>query len=272
MSTFSILTDTTLCTGCELCVAACKKEYNMGPDRLWRQKGAIDDLSATRHTTIIRRPGPRYVRRQCRHCLEPACVSACLVGALQQTPEGAVIYDGDRCMGCRYCMVACPYEIPRYDWDQAVPYIRKCSMCNHRTKDGDIPACVKACPEKASIFGSREEMLEVAGQRLRDNPNKYVQRIWGEREVGGTAVLYISDIPLDFLGSKPQLGEQSYPELTWASLSKVPPTILCVGGLMAGIYWIIGRRMKMQQLEAMAKVRATEQIADDAKKNEEGQA
>jgi formate dehydrogenase iron-sulfur subunit len=249
--TFAILTDTTLCTGCEECVKACKEENDLGKDRPRRWKNKIDDLSSTRFTTIIRRPGGHYVRQQCRHCKEPACVSACLVGALQKTERGAVTYDSGRCMGCRYCMLACPYGIPRYDWDQPVPYVRKCTLCYHRLEESRQPACTEACPEKATIFGTRAEMLAVARRRIADNPGKYFDnRIFGEHEVGGTSVLYISDIRLDFLGWG-NLGDKPLPELTWASLKKVPPAILGVAGLMAGIYFIIGRRMKLQAQAAL---------------------
>jgi formate dehydrogenase iron-sulfur subunit len=252
MNSFAILTDTTKCTGCEICVAACKIENSLGPDKAARQKSAIDDLSSTRYSTILRKKGGHYVRQQCRHCLHPACVSACLVGALQKTPEGPVIYDKSKCMGCRYCMTSCPYGIPRYDWDKAVPYVRKCSMCYERLIEGGQPACVGACPEGATIFGSRDELLAIARERIDAEPQKYVQKIYGDDdEIGGASVLYISDIPLDFLSWKPELGETALPELTWAALSKVPPVILGMGGLMTGIYWIIGRRMKMQEARAL---------------------
>ena len=242
----AILIDTTLCTGCGQCVKACKLENGLPRgDRPWRGQGAVDGLSATRFCTILRRPDDHFVRQQCRHCLEPACVSACLVGAMQKSPEGPVIYDGGRCMGCRYCMVACPYSIPRYEWDRAVPYVRKCTLCHPRLKEGKLPACVEACPEKAAIFGDREELLAQAHGRLGASPEKYVQKVYGEHEVGGTSVLYISDIPLDFLAWQPDLDDRPLPDRTWASLKKVPPVILGMGGLMAGTYWIIGRRMKL---------------------------
>lgn len=249
----AILTDTTLCTGCEACVAACKTVNGLAEDRPRRWKRRIDDLSSTRFTTIMRETdanGQHFARRQCRHCLEPACASACIVGALHKTPEGPVIYDDTKCMGCRYCMVACPYGIPRYDWEKAVPYVRKCTLCYTRLTQGIQPGCTEACPGKATIFGSREELLGVAKKRLAEDPKRYVQKVFGEHEVGGTLVLMISDIPLDFLSWKPDMADEPLPDLTWAALSKVPPVVLTVGGLMAGIYWIIGRRMRMQAIEA----------------------
>lgn len=252
--TFAILTDTTACTGCETCVHACKQTYGLGRDRAWRWKNKVDDLSSTRFTTIITRPGNRHVRQQCRHCLEPACVSACLVGALQKKDIGPVIYDENRCMGCRYCMMACPYGIPRYKWESAIPYVRKCILCYDRIKIGQRPACVEACPYGATTFGTREEMLELARRRIADNPGKYYPhdepRIYGEHEVGGTSVLYLSDISLDFLGWRPDLGDEPVPALTWGALSKVPPIALGMAALMSGVYWVIGRRMKLQAEKA----------------------
>ena len=256
---YAILTDTTLCTGCETCVHACKQTYGLGRDRAWRWKQKVDDLSSTRFTTIISRPGNHHVRQQCRHCIEPACVSACLVGALQKTDIGSVIYDEGRCMGCRYCMVACPYGIPRYKWESPVPYVRKCILCYDRIKEGKQPACTEACPYGATIFGTRAEMCEIATARFAANPGKYFQKpgqsepeLYGWREVGGTSVLYISDISLDFLGWQPNLGNDPIPALTWGALAKVPPIAIGVAVAMSGVYWVIGRRMKLQAEAAEA--------------------
>ncbi|MGD2135090.1 MAG: 4Fe-4S dicluster domain-containing protein [Gemmatimonadales bacterium] len=240
----AILIDTTRCVGCEECVAACKREHGLGPDRLWPGQQRIDSLSATRRVTVLRRPDDRFVVQQCRHCLDPACVSACLVGAMQKTPEGPVIYDPDKCMGCRYCLVACPFGIPRYDWDRPVPFVHKCTMCYRRLRNGREPACVEACPEDATVFGSRPALLAEAHRRIDAEPDRYLPCVAGEHEVGGTSVLYLSDTPLDFLSWRQELGTTPLPQLTWASLEKVPPVILLVSGLMAGVHWVIGRRMK----------------------------
>ncbi|MEW5946168.1 MAG: 4Fe-4S dicluster domain-containing protein, partial [bacterium] len=191
----AILTDVTKCIGCEKCVEACKTANNLGPDVPLRDANP-DGLSATRWTSIISMPGKRYVRKHCRHCLEPACVSACPVGALRKTKEGPVIYDAGRCIGCRYCMMACPYGVPRYDWASAVPYVRKCVMCYPRLREGLQPACTEACPREATVFGSRDDLIEEARGRIRDNPGRYIKRVFGERDVGGTSVLYVSDIAL----------------------------------------------------------------------------
>jgi formate dehydrogenase iron-sulfur subunit len=247
MTAWAILTDTTLCTGCEKCVAACKLENRLGKDAPRRWKRRIDDLSSTRYITVLRRPGGRFVRRQCRHCLQPACVSACLVGALQRTAEGPVAYDPGRCMGCRYCMVACPYGIPRYDWESPIPHIRKCTMCRRRILEGKMPACVEACGKKATIFGRRDELLQEAHHRIAGGKGKYLDEVFGETEIGGASVLYVSDIPLDFLAFQPKLGDRPLPDLTWAALSKVPSLVVGVGGVMAGVWWVIGRRAKVEK-------------------------
>lgn len=241
----AILIDTTLCTGCEECVAACKKEHSLGADlpRPWKQR--IDDLSPTRYCTILRRPGERSIRQQCRHCTEPACVSVCLVGAMQKTPEGPVIYDSNKCMGCRYCLMACPYGIPRYDWDKTVPFVQKCSLCYDRLKQGGQPVCVEACPEKATIFGKRSELLAEAHRRIERAPGRYYNHVFGETEFGGTSVLYLSDISLDFLTYDSSYGDTPLPELTWKAISKVPPVMVGMSALMTGVYWVIGRRMKL---------------------------
>ena len=215
-----------------------------------RAQDAPDGLSATRWTNVIEQPAGHYVRKQCRHCLEPACVSVCPVGAMQKTAEGPVIYDSSKCMGCRYCVMACPYGIPRYEWDQAVPYVRKCNLCYDRLQAGQIPACVEACPQQATIFGERDELLAEAHYRLEASPEKYVQKVYGEHEVGGTSVLYISDVPLDFLGFNGSPGQEPLPALSQAWLNKVPPLALGMTILMAGPYWIIKRRMQMAAARA----------------------
>ncbi len=245
----AILIDTTRCTGCEACVDACKEENDLGPDRLRPGQESVDALSSTRYTTVLRRPGEHYIKQQCRHCLEPACVSACLVGAMQKTPEGPVIYDSELCMGCRYCIMACPYGIPRYQWDEPVPYVRKCDLCYSRTSQGQLPACVEACPEGALEYGDRDALLREAHRRIRENPGRYVDRVYGENEFGGTSVLYLSGISLGFL-SWGDARTEPLPELTWASLKKVPWAVVGVGSLMGGLHWVINRRMTLAAMAA----------------------
>jgi formate dehydrogenase iron-sulfur subunit len=250
-----ILTDVTKCIGCEQCVVACKKINNLPAESAPPRPGSTaDGLSADRWMTVIRKPDNHFVRKQCRHCLEPACVSVCPVGAMQKTPEGPVIYDRNLCMGCRYCMLACPYGVPHYQWDSANPSVRKCILCYPALKSGKIdkPACVTACPTEASIFGTRDAMLGEARKRLQAEPAKYIQKVWGETQVGGTSVLYISDISLDFLASNNgrQLTDEPLPTLTWEALKPVPFEFIGMGAVMGAIYWIIERRKKVAADEA----------------------
>ncbi|HEB84172.1 MAG TPA: 4Fe-4S dicluster domain-containing protein [Bacteroidetes bacterium] len=238
-----ILTDTTKCIGCRECVLACKRVNHLEAEvpRRWTMD---DGLSARNWTSIIERTGQEYVRKQCRHCLEPACVSVCPVGALQKTELGAVVYDREKCMGCRYCMMACPYGIPRYDWDKPVPYVNKCILCYDRLLEGGQPACTEACPTEATIFGGREELLAEAWRRIHAEPDKYVPHVWGEHEVGGTSVLYISDIDLGFLHYGRPLEDRAMPKTTAPAMTAVPFAFIGMGGAMAGLHWIIRRRME----------------------------
>jgi len=242
----AILTDVTKCIGCLECVSACKEANHLGTDvpREWQKS---DGLSAENWTSIIQLKDKHYVRKQCRHCLEPACASACPVGALHKTKEGPVVYDSEKCLGCRYCMMACPYGIPRYDWDQAVPYVRKCIMCYDKIKQGEQPACTKACPQEATIFGERDDLIKIAHRRIKESPGKYIDRVWGEHEVGGTSVLYLSDVNLDFLSYNKDLGTNALPGLTAPAMKAVPFAFFGMGGVLYGVNWIIKRRMEMHK-------------------------
>lgn len=241
----AILTDVTRCTGCEQCVAACVTENQLGANRRYRWSDD-DGLSGERLTAVIR-TGPHHVRSQCRHCLEPSCVEVCPVGALRQTEEGPIVYDSSRCLGCRYCMMACPFGIPRYNWESAAPVVRKCTMCyTSRISRGRQPACTEACSARATVFGDRDELLEEAHGRIREQPNLYLPDVIGETLVGGTNILYLTPVSLDFLNVGRALGERSIPSRTAAAMAAVPPAFLTMGALMTGLHWVIGRRMKRQ--------------------------
>jgi len=238
----AILTDLTKCIGCEACVHACR-EVNELP-----RGGDTATLSAKSWTAVEHRDGI-HVRRQCMHCLDPACASVCPVAALHKTPEGPVLYDESRCIGCRYCMVACPFGVPKYEWDSALPRVQKCILCfERRLKDGLQPACTAACPTGATVFGDRDALIADARGRLAAHPERYVDHVYGLSEAGGTSVLYLSSVPFAQLGFKVLPNGDPYPRLTWDVLSRLP-TVVSVGGvLLLGIWWLSNRRVTLEQV------------------------
>jgi formate dehydrogenase iron-sulfur subunit len=224
----------------------------------WREH---DGLSGARYCSVVNTADGGAIRLQCRHCLEPACAAACPVGALHKSADGPVVYDRDICMGCRYCMMACPYQIPRYLWEENVPYISKCTMCHEAMKEREIeqPACTAACPEEATVFfRSRDEALAEARRRIAERPGFYFDdRVWGEHEVGGTSVLYLSDVDLGSVmgrGAKP-LGNTPLPHYTEQILSTVPSTFASVCLLMGGTFLFLRRRDRVMAEEGNARSR-----------------
>ncbi len=244
----AILTDTTKCIGCGQCVIACKKENKLEPEKPRRWQVG-DGLSSRNWTSVIMHEPGKFVRKQCRHCIDPACMSVCPVQAFSKTPEGAVVYDPKKCIGCRYCMMACPYGIPRYEWDKAVPYVQKCTLCAPRLAKGLQPACTEACPTKATIFGDRDALIKEARKRISEQPDLYRNKIWGETEVGGTRVMYISDMDLSFLHYGRPVGDTPRPELTAPAMKAVPYAFAGMGAAMAGLCWIIDRRNKLMNTD-----------------------
>jgi formate dehydrogenase iron-sulfur subunit len=178
----------------------------------------------------------RFVKRQCMHCLDPACASACLAKALEKTAAGPVVYHPERCLGCRYCMVACQFDIPKFEFDSPAPYIHKCSFCAERQAEGLQPACASVCPTGALQFGHRAALLEEARTRIYQSPDKYVHQVYGESEAGGTSWLYISDVPFDKLWFRTDLGPTSPPELTRTALAAVPFVLTLWPPLLMGLY------------------------------------
>lgn len=227
-----VLVDITRCIGCRSCQVACKQWHGVPAreaDDAAQSPYAFQDLHADCYTRISfledrtgEVPTWHFVKNQCLHCLKPACVSACPVGALQKSALGPVVYDQDRCIGCRYCMLACPFHIPKYEWDSRNPWVRKCDFCADRLELGLEPACIKACPMEVMLLGEIQSIQQEAKKRITANPERYVQTIYGLEEAGGTSWMYIADRPFSQLGFPTAIRLQAYPDFTWASLSKLP--------------------------------------------------
>jgi formate dehydrogenase iron-sulfur subunit len=185
-----------------------------------------------------------FGRHACMHCADPGCVSACPVSALRKTPEGPVTYDPGLCLGCRYCMIACPWSIPKFQWFKALPEIRKCTLCADRIAENLAPACMTACPTGALKFGNRDELLAEAKQRIKADPGKYQNYVYGEKEAGGTSLLYISDVPFEELGlpSPEEVTEEPRPHLTHGAMGAIPAVIVGLSVVLGGTYAIVKRR------------------------------
>jgi formate dehydrogenase iron-sulfur subunit len=238
MNKKAFLIDITECIGCGACYEACKEQNNLPQT----SDDPLRDSLSDKTYTIVEQRGDYFVRRMCQHCEDPTCVSACPVGAFTKTEVGAVLYDESKCLGCRYCMQACPFQIPRYEWGSLKPRVQKCIMCYDRVKDGNLPACAEACPTGATTFGDRDEMIALAKQKLAENPEKYYNHIYGLEEVGGTSVLYLSPVPFEELGFNTKLIKTALPNFTHEALSKIP-TLVSVGGvLLTGFYWLTNRK------------------------------
>lgn len=208
---FGMLTDLSLCVGCRSCEKACNEANNLPrPDVPFDDPSVFDETrrpTAKAYTVVNRyentddKSRPVYRKVQCNHCNEPACASACPIHAYTKTPEGAVLYDQDLCFGCRYCMIACPFGVPAYDYESALePKIVKCVFCYDRLKEGRLPACAEACPMGTLTFGKRSDLVELARKKIRGNPERYIDHIYGEKEAGGTSWMYISHVPFEQLG------------------------------------------------------------------------
>jgi formate dehydrogenase iron-sulfur subunit len=191
------------------------------------------------------------------------------VAAIRKTAEGPVVYSSDRCIGCRYCMLACPANVPRYEWHNPVPAVRKCDLCAERLQRGEIPACAEVCPAGATVFGTRAEMLEEAHRRIAENPGQYYPHVFGEKELGGTSVLALSPVSFSSLGFPADLGDLPLPDLTWHALQKVPVVAIVGGAALFAIYWITHRREMLMNGEQAAEAKSGETRAGEGKPGEE---
>lgn len=250
---FGILIDLTRCTGCNSCTLACKEA------KATADKVTIDPLpfvpptaldSDTRsyidERLVSDRHGNEYtcfIKRQCMHCVHPACASACTVGALRKTAEGPVVYDSEKCIGCRYCQYACPFGLPTYDWENPLGLIGKCEMCVERLTEGEQPACAASCPNGALRFGKRADLIAQAHAQIISNPGRYVNHVYGEDEAGGTSMLYLAPVPFSSLGF-PSVGDGVIPRYAEAVMVKTPYVALAVAALAVAFQTLTRRRQE----------------------------
>jgi len=234
----AVLVDLTRCIGCRACENACRVRAGfdpLPPAAIGYGEGDRKLTFRTR-TFIDRQKVP--VKRQCMHCLEPACVSVCPVAALEKTASGPVVYHENLCIGCRYCILACPFNVPKYEWDNALmPRVGKCDFCADRLAKGQSPACVAACPTGTLKFGKRGELLQEAKARLDAQPGRYAA-IYGEDVVGGTSWIYLAATAPEELGFPVGLPKKPLPQLTWKAISKVPFVVIGLGLILsAAVRW-----------------------------------
>lgn len=258
----AVLVDTTRCVGCRRCEKACneintdlpRKDATFFQDQtVLQERRRMDDSAYTvvnRYANSKDPSKPVHAKFQCMHCRKAACVSACIVGAMTQDATGAVMYDAWKCIGCRYCMVACPFQVPGYEYSNAfTPQVRKCTFCQQtRLSQGLLPACVQACPMEVMTFGKRSDLLALAKERIDERPGRYVSHVYGEHEVGGTSWLYLSSVPfheidLPTLGYHPTPG---YTEPIQHAVFKwfLPP--LGIYATLGGIWWYLSQRRPTQ--------------------------
>jgi Fe-S-cluster-containing dehydrogenase component len=237
---YAVLVDLTTCIGCRTCELACAEANGLPqpPEDLDLAATGPRTTSDTQFVAVSRydtSKGEVFVRRQCMHCLAPACVSGCLTKAMTKAPTGPVVWDGDKCMGCRYCMLSCPFDMPKFEYHSANPRIQKCKLCFERLAQDELPACVDNCPVNAVTFGKRDELLQQARERIYKDPGTYVPHIYGEHEVGGTSWLYISPVPFEELGFRADLGTRPVPEASAGFLNSVPMAMVAVPALLVAL-------------------------------------
>jgi len=255
----AMLFDSTLCVGCRSCEIACNKKNDLGrtTDEIHEGRPAQDARALApnvyTYVTLHQWEGApstaAFGKVQCMHCIEPACVSSCPVSALHKTVEGPVVWDGSRCLGCRYCMMACPFVVPRFEWHSRNPRIRKCNMCADLLAEGKPPACVAACPTHALRAGTRAELLEEAHRRIADRPRRYVHQVYGEFEAGGTNFLHIAGQPFDELGYRRNLPLRSYRAYTRPAMAAIPFVLGGLSLVLGAVRWVADREANVAASE-----------------------
>lgn len=252
MAEKACLVDVSKCIGCRGCQIACKS-WNQLPAEKTTFRGTYEnppDLSAITYTKVFFREiaeGEKtrwlFRKAQCLHCVNPACVKACPSGALIKMDDGTVYLDQKKCIGCKYCISACPFEIPR--WDATKGKISKCTFCYDRTSNGLTPACAKVCVGGAIKYGDRDELIAYAKTR----PGY----LYGEGEMGGIGgthwmyLLPVSDPELVNLPKDPQMPKYL---IVWKDILKPLGLILGAGSIVA---WLGYHFLLMPQKEKLTK-------------------
>ncbi len=255
---FGCLTDLTACVGCRSCEKACNEANNLPkPDVPFDEGSVFKEKrrpTAQAYTVVNQYKNPKdegkpiYRKIQCNHCNEPACASACPIHAYTKTPEGAVLYDPEKCFGCRYCMIACPFYVPAYDYESAFePKIVKCVMCHDRIKTGGMPACAEACPAGAVTFGKRNDLIKIARKKIMENPDRYIDHIYGEHEAGGTSWMYISGVPFEQLDFPANLPKKPLIEETKGFLGAVPVVFTVWPAMFGMVYAALRHREEIEK-------------------------
>jgi len=255
-----VLVDLTRCIGCRSCEAACNKEQNLpAPDKPFDDKSVFDETfhGGTQKRrpdenayTVVNRYNPEgsakplYRKVQCNHCNEPACLSSCFVNAYTKTAEGAVVYNSKVCVGCRNCMVACPFNIPGYSYSSATdPVVRKCIFCHEtRLLKGLPPACVDICPQEALTFGMRKDLVKIGKNRIQTHPGRYIDHLYGEKELGGTSWMYLSSVPFEEVGFDPNAGNEPIINNVKDFLGTVPMVLAIWPAMFTGFHLLAKKR------------------------------
>ena len=240
-----ILYDATLCIGCKSCERACAEHHGLPYD----DNIAAEAKQSDHKLTVVLAQNDKFMRRLCMNCQDPTCASVCPVGALRKTELGPVTYEASRCIGCRYCMMACPFSVPKYEWGKALPLMRKCDMCADRVVAGLPTACAEVCPTGATKFGERDSLIAEAKERIAKGQGQYVDHIYGLQEVGGTSVLLLSSVPFESFGYRGDLSTEALPPLTGHVLAHLPDVVALGAVALGGIWWLCNRKEEVALAE-----------------------
>ena len=234
------LIDVSKCTGCRGCQVACK-QWNGLPAKQTVASGTYQnppDLQSSTWTLIrfqevAAKDGVKWLFRKdgCMHCTSAACVKVCPSGALYYSDLGTVGIIKERCIGCKECVAACPFEIPRYD--RVTDKVYKCDLCLSRIRADLPPACVKACPTGALTFGDRDDMLKLAYKRAKELGGD--ANVYGDKFVDGTHVIYVLQEKPEIYDALPLKPRVPLSVMAWKDLLK-PLSLVAAGGVLASSF------------------------------------